>query len=184
MKSGLKNLINSHFQLYPKMQIQDLYKLIYQSVMGPKHILQNEEIAFYYLKNEMENCIGNEKNLFVNIGLKNNLVRVNLNIFRKQIDDIEKLFSVMQKTAENIQSEKIQLKIVLEEIKILFKKNNLKLFQPSNWINFIEKLERKNFPHISHSEVYKKNYFPSYRVILKEIFLEKFNHELQNIETF
>ena len=160
------------------MQIEDLYKLIYQSVMGPKHILQDETQAFQFLQNEMKKSIGKEKDLFVDIGLENDLVRVNLNVFDEKIGDVRKLFSAMKVTAESIQPDKIKLKNVLEKTKNLFDKNELKFLHHSVWKNFIEKLEEQNFPHISHSDIYRKAYFPSYRIVLKEIFMKRFNLKL------
>ncbi len=160
------------------MQIEDLYKLIYQSVMGPKHILQNETQAFQYLKKEMKECVGKEKDLFVNIGLKNDLVRVNLNVFKGKNCNPQKLFSAMKETAESIHPDKIKLKNVLKKTKSLFEENELKFLHHSIWKNFIEKLEERNFPRTSHSEIYKKSYFPSYRVVRKEIFIKNFDFQL------
>lgn len=178
MKSKLENLINYHFKLYPKMQIEDLYKMIYQSVMGPGHLLEDEVVAFRSLKNEMEKSSGKAKNLFIDIGLDNDLVRVNLNVFQEKIGDAQKLFSAIKETAESIHPDKIKLKDVLEKTKNLFEKNELKFLHYSTWKNFIEKLEEQNFPPISHSEIYKKSYFPSYRVVLKEIFIKNFDFQL------
>ena len=150
------------------MQIEDLYKLIYQSVMGPEHILQDEKKAFQYLKNEMKKAIGKEKNLFVNIGLENNLVRVNLNVFKEKIGDAQKLFPAMKETAKIIKPNKSKLQKAWNQVGQIFANSELHFLSYSIWKKFTELLRQNNFPHISHSEIYKKNYFPSYRVVLKK----------------
>ncbi|MBL7086278.1 MAG: hypothetical protein ISS28_04155 [Candidatus Cloacimonetes bacterium] len=143
-----------------------MYKLIYQSVMGPEHILQDEKKAFQYLKNEMKKAIGKEKNLFVNIGLENNLVRVNLNVFKEKIGDAQKLFSAMKETAKIIKPNKSKLQKVWSQVGQIFANSGLHFLSYSIWKKFTEWLLQNNFPHISHSEIYRKAYLPSYRIVL------------------
>ena len=37
-------LINAHLNRYPAMTVQDVYKLVYQGVMGPEHSIPSAEI--------------------------------------------------------------------------------------------------------------------------------------------
>ena len=43
----LIELIFYHLKRYTVMELEDVYKLLYQSVMGPAHILQNKELAYF-----------------------------------------------------------------------------------------------------------------------------------------
>ena len=171
MKSKLESLINYHFKLYPKMQIEDLYKMIYQSVMGPGHLLEDGAVAFRSLKNEMEKRAGKAKNLFIDIGLDNDLVRVNLNVFQEKIGDAQKLFSAIKETAKIIKPDKSKLQKVWCQVGQIFAGGEPHFLSYSIWKEFTEFLQKNNFPHIPHSEIYKKNYCPSYRVVLRKYLL-------------
>jgi len=50
-------LIFYHLKRYPAMELEDIYKLLYQSVMGPAHILQNKELAYSYLKKDLNHIM-------------------------------------------------------------------------------------------------------------------------------
>ncbi|MEA3475209.1 MAG: hypothetical protein U9R23_02000 [Candidatus Cloacimonadota bacterium] len=171
MKSKLKSLINCHFQLYPKMQIEDLYKLIYQSVMGPGHLLEDEAVAFRSLKNEMEKSSGKAKNLFIDIGLDNDLVRVNLNAFQEKIGDAQKLFSAIKETAKIIKPDKSKLRKVWVQVGQIFSGGEPHFLSYSTWKEFTEFLQKNSFPHIPHSEIYRKAYLPSYRIVLRKFLI-------------
>jgi len=168
MKSKLKKLINYHYNWYPKLQIEDLYKMIYQSVMGPEHILQDETKAFQSLKNEMEKNIGKEKILFRDIGLENDMVRVNLNIFKEKIGNLQKLFHAMKKTAKSIRGDKSKVQNVWKQVGEMFAFGELPFLCYPIWQEFTELLQKRGFPPVSHSAIYKKNYYPSYRIVLKK----------------
>jgi hypothetical protein len=167
MKTKLKGLINYHFWLYPKMQIEDLYKLIYQSVMGPWHLLQDEREAFQSLKNQIEKGIGKERELFVNIGLENDLVRVNLNVYKEKTGDAHRLFSAMEKTAEIIKPDKSKLQNVWTTVGEMFASGEICFLDYGLWRELTDLLIQNDFPYISHSKIYRKNYFPLYRIVLK-----------------
>ena len=47
-------LIDSHLERYPRMQIQDVYKMLYQGEFGVQHILHNPDAARNYLTAELE----------------------------------------------------------------------------------------------------------------------------------
>ena len=50
------NTIKKHLECYPKMEIQDVMKLIYQSEFGGGHLISNEEMSLKRIQEEYE-CI-------------------------------------------------------------------------------------------------------------------------------
>ena len=56
-KNIFRNIIDHQFALYPEMTIQDLYKLVYQGVMGSGHAISSEESAGNWLREEIVSCL-------------------------------------------------------------------------------------------------------------------------------
>ena len=84
----LLNLILEHQNKYPKMEVQDVYKLLYQSVFGVKHLLKDTAMSHLYLIEEFNSVESKNEPLFENISLKNDVVRVNLKSFKyKNLSD-------------------------------------------------------------------------------------------------
>ena len=50
----MKEILRDHFYKYPKMQIQDAVKLLFQSEFGPGHLLSNTDYARKLLVDEIE----------------------------------------------------------------------------------------------------------------------------------
>jgi hypothetical protein len=169
IKAKVRDLIVCHQRRYPMMQIEDVYKLIYQSIMGPGHLLSDEKRAFAALKKEIANSPGREKDIFVDISLNIKLVRVNLNVFAKKSGYADKLFSAMKKTAVAIQPDKEKFQEVWETIGEMLLNRNLTIGNYAKWILLTDRLSRDSFPPIVHSSIYRRLYSPSYRVILYDL---------------
>jgi len=169
IKAGIIDLTARHHRRYPMMQIEDVYQLVYQSVMGPGHLLYNEKRAFDSLKKELANPRSKEKDLFVDISLTIKVVRINLNIFAEQGGSARKLFSAMQKTAQAIPPDKEKLRKIWDITGELAEDGKLAMLDYKGWRLFTDKLQRNSFPTIEHSSAYRKFYMPSYRVILYDL---------------
>ncbi len=170
----LINIITTHLQYYPKIELQDVYKLLYQSIMGPGHILKNEEKAFLLLKDEFENNISvYEELLFTDISLEHELVRVHIPHFKK-IGSAEQLYDMMQNTAETLTPEVKMLRAYWDVLGNLLKEKLFENFLLADYNTLTKFLLKNNFPSMSHSDLYKKLYMPSYRIVLKK-FANKYN---------
>ena len=158
-------LIKSEFELYPKAQLQDYYKLFFQGTFGPGHIISSKSSARKFLQNELEETSICEKRDYQNISYINEFYRVNLNVINKRrisFDDF--LDAFLQSTDfkneisykewveewENIEKQIILMKIPIENIE-----------QQSSELLEISKNEQL----ISHSNIYRAAYSPHYRLI-------------------
>jgi len=163
----MTELIYYHLELYPAMEFDDVYKLLYQSVMGPAHILQNKQLAYSYLKREFESHDENyEKKLYVDISLDHDLVRLNIPLFRKQ-GSLDALFDMMLETQIKARPDKARLKRYWVELGLLIKDKKFVQFTPNQWNQLNKILLENDFPHLSHSVTYKNLYKPSYRIVLR-----------------
>jgi len=166
-RKKLIELITRHIERYPAMKLQDVYKLLHQSVMGPAHILQNEAPAYSYLENEFERIWEDyETELYVDVSLEHELVRLNIPAYRNP-GTPETLFEMLLETAKQITPDKKRLMRCWFELGSLIENKIFDNFTPNQWNELNKILYEKDFPPLSHSETYKDLYKPSYRIVLK-----------------
>ena len=166
----IAELINSEFNLHPKAQLQDYYKLFFQDAFGPGHIIKDKTSAEKYLRIELEEASNFEEKDFQNISSTNSFYRVNINVINKELISFENLLDAFIKSAKieneisskewleewgNIEQQILLMKIPMENIE----KQSTELWK----IIRSEQL-------ISHSSIYRKTYSPHYRLINAEQF--------------
>ncbi|HCK99975.1 MAG TPA: hypothetical protein DHW42_07740, partial [Candidatus Marinimicrobia bacterium] len=78
-------LIIIHMTQYPDMQVDDIYKMVYQGIMGPGHLGNNPEIILKYINQEMSRIeTSQEENLIENISPNSEYIRINLKRFKSE----------------------------------------------------------------------------------------------------
>lgn len=185
-KEGWMNLILEHLNRYPEMEVQDLYKFIYQATLGPAHLGTNEKIILSYLNREIESINADpEIDLVENISPSGKYVRINLKKFKDKSGNIKLLANVIALSAkEKVLSERIPL----GNMEILNKRWEMVArmvdsgdlpFDREEFRQFSDFIisNKSEIPH--HSKKYRECYSPSYRVVLKnywdEVAREVFN---------
>ena len=132
---------------YPSMEIEDYFKLVYQSHYGPKHLL-NANVEEYILEELKQNL--NDNDILYEY-ISNDFVRVNLSLVIKDNIHINGLSSIITKSANYTAKGSIT-----DKINLLY---NFGLNK--------EKIDDflQNPQPVYHSETYKKLYNPHYRVV-------------------
>ena len=74
----LERVLRLHAALYPRMQVQDVVKLLFQSEYGPGHLITDSRQSLQRLQEEYDQMNCREKNI---VPLGNGLVRVPLGAF-------------------------------------------------------------------------------------------------------
>lgn len=161
----LKEILSLHASKYPEMSPTDAVKLIYQNEFGPGHLIRNRENAFEYLKAEYDRADSTAGCLYEHIG--NGLVRVNLAGFKARGLDLSALFDAFCKSAETVKGNVESLKEKLEILKELTEEGTFK-FSVSELCDYLCAYEAAGYPMVSHSEVYRQHYHPSYRIVLEK----------------
>ncbi|UZQ84603.1 hypothetical protein ODU73_001636 [Thermoclostridium stercorarium] len=167
--SDIKEILLRHYNTYPKMQIQDMVKLIYQNEFAGGHFIDSEPECRKRLQAEIDEIIssrlGSESPLFEDIG--NGLVRLYLHRiseFKISIATINRFFmntsNSIRGNAESFERKVNIMKKCCEDGLLPFKKDEVEVF--------VEALKEKGYPPVSHSEEYRKAYNPHYRVIRAE----------------
>ena len=161
MNNSEQNIILSHYKRYPNMQIQDLFKFLYQSSYGCEHLVSSIEEVTDYIKKEYNSITqGMESEVEP---LDGKYSRVPLSYLNKGLsaNTFGKLFFLSAKKEENGLYE---LKQKLKKAEELISNNQLP-FSKVDFKKAIIEWKEKNYCAIHHSEIFNKFYKPSYRVI-------------------
>lgn len=160
----MKNIILEHVKKYPLMEIRDVAKLIYQSEFGGGHMIPNSQMSLKRIQEEYNslNPIAlNVSSVVENIG--NGLSRIYLSCLNHGIsaDVLNEMFvySANNKkgTVEGLE-EKIDLVASMCH-------EGLLPYSLDEVMEFFEAWEQDDYPAMSHSETYRQNYYPAYRVV-------------------
>ena len=158
---------SEQLRMHPAMQYQDAVKLCYQASFGAEHLLSNIERARAYLYAEFDNVSPTDEPLFEQISP--DFVRVNLGAWKREDLPISALFEVFKSTAfikENAKEAFISYVEAAGEIM----ERKLPTFSREEWLAFIEEYKALGMPAIHHSEDYRANENPHYRVVAYKCF--------------
>ena len=158
-----KSLLIEHCRAYPKAQLQDIFKYIYQSAYGCEHMITSLEAVTERIKKEYESSPRNHQPV---VSLDSDFCRVPLSVLDTGIspETLGRLFFLSAK------KEVGKTDALLEKLKAsreLIAEKKLP-FGLEDFDMALSKWEGTGFQSISHSEAFRNEYSPSYRVIAKE----------------
>ncbi|MBQ4103073.1 MAG: AAA family ATPase [Clostridia bacterium] len=165
MTDKLKQIVIAHIKKYPEAELQDILKMLYQNEFGPKHLAENEIECFKSLSNEINNINYDEsEELFEDIG--EGALRLNLKAIPVGTD-LNYINKLIVNSANDFcgTNEKLVVKFGLL---VVMAQNNEIPFDIQKVRDETNAFAKNGFKPISHSEVYKERYSPSYRVISKK----------------
>ena len=166
--NDLKYIIETHVAKYPKMQPQDVVKLVYQHVFGNGHMISSRETSLDFMKKEYETIrfshAGEDWSkvpLFEDIG--NWYARVNL----LAIKDKEELISLNDAFVASAELGGGNQEYFLSRLYFLRELASYGLFEfdEEDLETYLEQYEKDGYPVVSHSGPYKEFYDPAYRVV-------------------
>lgn len=172
--NDIVNLIKFHLRHKSNIHIQDIYKLLYQSVFGVSHILADPTKSKNFLRKEFDSVNPSENELLIEpISVDGKVVRINLRPFKAKYNDVDKLFQAMMISTQEIKGTLSKFLIVWNEFKKAVLNNELD-FDRKELENFDQIIKLKNYPVLHHSEPYRSANEPAYRVVKRKIFEELF----------
>jgi hypothetical protein len=165
-------LITQHLRLRPLMQAQDVYKLIYQGVMGSEHLMNVqgiEDVACEFekrLRLEFEAVEPDESEpLFELIPPTGMLHRLNLRPYKAQHGDLARLVTACMEVVYRSWGSPDDLCSVWDVIVDASQKGNWSGVAIADILPFTEWLKVHSFPAIHHSRIYREAYRPAYRLV-------------------
>ncbi len=165
MTDELKQIIFEHIKKYPKQELQDVLKMLYQNEFGPKHIAENEIECFKSLSKELQSIEYSEaEELFEDIGY--GALRLNLKAIPKNTD-LNYINKIIIKSADEFCGTNERLVIKLGLLVVMAENKEIP-FEIERVRKETNAFAKNGFKPVSHSDIYKQCYNPSYRVISKK----------------
>lgn len=161
-----RDLLLAEYKRSPKAEIQDFYKVVFQSVFGAGHLIKDPTSAVQYLFEEWENLEESKsEDLLTNISLNLPIYRLNLKRAKSEkipmkeiadafLDGCSKFHNPKQDTFPEILSKVAE---IIEDKPFCFSREEIENHLPLN--------QSTNFPIMHHSQIYRALYKPRYRVI-------------------
>jgi hypothetical protein len=171
----LNHLLVEHCTNYPHLQVQDVYKFLYQAAMGSGHAVPDSTRARSWLEDELSHLIPDANQpLIEQISPERNrecsVVRVNLRPYLAASNNPDLLMEAFVRTANEFEGSIQRLErytSLLCQLPSLADSH----FSITDLESFMTEMRNQDFPAIHHSELYTRHYQPAYRVVAQE-FLE------------
>lgn len=163
-KESTRKLLIMHYRTYPKLQIQDLFKFLYQSAFGCEHFVSSLETVTDYIRKEYATSVAEHQPIVEQ--LDGAYCRVHLSYLNSGLsaNTLGSLFFFSAKKEAGSKSDLLQKLKIAEELIC----ENLLPFQKEDFKEAVKKWEATGYPAVHHSDVFKEAYNPSYRVIANE----------------
>ena len=152
-----------HWHSYPKLQIQDLFKALYQSTFGCGHLIADSSAVAEYIRKEAATCVDLGEP-FVE-PLDGDYCRVHL-VSLKHGVSAEMLANFFVLSADESSGNVEELGQMLTALLKMVESEELP-FDREQVKREIAMWQKAGFPPLHHSEAFRKAYSPAYRVVLK-----------------
>ena len=161
-----ENILRFHAEKYRKMQPTDAVKLLYQNEFGGGHLVSNPEKSLEYLSAEY-NRIQQRKDVPLTEEIGNGIVRVSLAALDENNPSCEALNEIFVKSSQLVKG---NLSSFIEKLSVLKKltQEGIFAFSSEELEEYLSAYEKAGFPAVSHSEVYRREYAPAYRIVVEE----------------
>jgi len=163
-------LINQHLSLRPSMLPKDIYKLLYQGVCGPEHLISDTSSFEAYLFQEYQAVFSDHKiSVWESIHPAADLGRINLQPFKAIRGSIEQLTIACFETAKINWGGKDLLISVWDRLKLRIEGGNIYKVDNQAVQALTKLLVENSFPPVHHTEQYQKAYQPAYRLVARQL---------------
>ena len=159
----LKSILIAHARRYPLMQPTDAVKLIYQNEFGGGHLIRDEEACLNYLHKEYE-TVEKDPTMPLHEDIGNGIVRVNLAAVKPE--ELEQLGKEFIRSAAEHTGTRERFLQKLDVLRQLTEAGHFG-FGMIEMESYLSEYIKSSCPMVSHSEQYRQNYAPAYRIIKK-----------------
>lgn len=160
---GWESVIAAHLAWYPRMEMQDLYKLLHQGVFGSEHAVESRAEAARWLTDEIASLGPSAADDVVSepIAPGGSLVRVHLRGYLADGGDAEAVLEAFLETATRRRGDDFELLCAAGVAGDLTGGKWLR----SEWEGYVQSHVARGTPAVDHSAAYRAAYRPAYRVV-------------------
>jgi hypothetical protein len=168
------DFVQRAIQRRPHMSVQDVYKLIYQGVLGPEHLIDSPDLFEKALREELaglNSC--DDDPLWEAARPDGSLARVYLWQFMEANGEVEWLVGACLETGKRSWGTVEQLRQVWKKIVESGSQGHFSRFERGDLAAFDELVGAGDFPVLHHSIEYQKLYKPAYRLVAFDLLKRK-----------
>jgi len=171
---GWLDLLQLHLSWYPLMGLRDIYKLLYQGVMGSEHLISSPEEFSRYLAEEFDPLLPDpSERILEPVRPDRTLSRINLRAYKYRQQGLDLLIPALLETAWSFSGNLVELRSVWTGFVQSCERGSISNFDIKELHQFTAWLEQLGFPAVHHSQTYTREYQPAYRLVS-----EQFVHRL------
>lgn len=161
------NLIHEHMIKHSGCAAEDVYKLLYHAVLGPEHLLKNDEAAYEYLRKEWTSQQPDaSEQLITSVSPNDQIFRVHIRPLKARMTSFEGLWRAFHASAANPIEKKETFIKVWRKICNIAPSGLIGI--PSESLRKLDKhMAGMDYPCGRHSESFRAANKPAYRVVLK-----------------
>ena len=161
----VNQLLSQHIARYPRMQLDDIYKLLHQAALGPGHAVKDAAAARAWLEKEVAELgtgpVEPENDI---ISPDGRLVRVHLRTWvaaGRSLDDLNRVFV---ETANSYPPSRDRLEKFCGCLGDLAGAGRIP-FAQQEVVAYFDRIAQAGYPVVHHSRTYTDAYRPAYRVV-------------------
>ncbi|HTP09338.1 MAG TPA: hypothetical protein VMP08_13875 [Anaerolineae bacterium] len=158
-------VIDIHLARRPLLEPRDVYKLLYQGILGPEHLIASPQDFEARLVSEVEEiAAADDEPLWESIRPDGALGRLNLRPYKARRGDMRTLNAACLKTAEYAWGSKDSLRAVWTDFAAACRSGRW----PLSWLeiqHLTKWLVEQDFPAVHHTQTYRQEYAPAYRLL-------------------
>jgi len=165
-REALTTLIQGHLLRYPAAEPRDIYKLLYQGVLGPEHMVDPVEEFEARLWAELDEVQPDENEpLWEPVRPDGLLGRLNLRPFKARGGDPARLLEACLRTTFQRWGTPEDLKRAWDTFSSLARQGICPSISAGRMDILTRYLILHNYPPTQHSTMFKRSYGPAYRVV-------------------
>lgn len=159
---------------YPQTTLLDIYKSFFQDKFGPGHIVADTASARAYLRSELESTTRYDAHYFEPAGRGENFYRVSIALIADSIIPFDEYFDAFYASVQDVDPVDVeQWRAEWAQIMQSIKAMNLEMRDFESHEAEIDSLLASGAYAYHHSRDYNRLYHPHYRLMRKDIFLER-----------
>ncbi len=165
-----RQLLVEEFRTHPRAQLTDYYKLFFQGVFGPEHMIVDKNVARESLVHELESSERYDQPLWCDVSYVVRMFRVSLQVIKRNLVSKEDYLEAFLQSAEE------RIVFTAEEWtrewrSVIGLISEMSLPVSCDRENVARTLEAASLKApVHHSSQYKENYSPHYRLLSEKQF--------------
>lgn len=174
---SVKQLVEYHQSTKQSLQVQDVYKLLYQADFGNEHVLSDPAGVLAFLQDELASLDTFHVNepLLERISTTDEIVRVNLRPYKALNLEPSVLVEMMFRSAEKTKPDTFMFYRQWNGFSALVRYGLLD-FPAAAVKDFDQRITEGKLDPVHHSEEYRALNRPAYRVVRRALFEQRFGN--------